>query len=317
MSAFTLPLARWFRDHHGIASSHDLLVLNLSSKQRRSLLQRGVLEEVFEGVYHLASTPLDFEARCAAVCAADVSLVISCCSAGALSSLRRCSSRRIHATTDRVTKPLGRGVIVHRTKSLPAGDVVDRGDGIRVTSAARTLFDQAKHVDDLTLISIGEQILDLELATVAELRATVARLAVSGRPGGARATRVMASRGDGPAADSHDEVVLLEALRQRGLRSFVRQPAVLLLDGRTVHPDLGDPAVGFYVEVDHHTWHSKLSAVAYDKERDRKVRLTGVVVERVTDTAIAANLSGVVGELVGLYIQRRHQVGIGRSARGA
>jgi len=89
---------------------------------------------------------------------------------------------------------------------LPAGDIIDRGDGIRVTSAARTLFDQAKHVDGLTLISIGEQILDLELATV---------------------------------------------------------------------------------------------------------------VERVTDTAIAANLSGVVGELVGLYIQRRHQVGIGRSARGA
>ena len=119
MSAFTLPLARRFRDHHGIASSHDLRVLNLSSEQRRSLLQRGVLEEVFEGVYHLASTPLDVEARCAAVCAADVSLVISCCSARALSSLRRCSSRRLHATTDRATKPLGRGVVVHRRSRCP------------------------------------------------------------------------------------------------------------------------------------------------------------------------------------------------------
>ncbi len=314
MSAFSLPLARWFRDHHGIASSVDLRVLDLSSTQRRSLLQLGMLEEVFEGVYHLASTPLDFEARCAAVCAADLSLVISCCSAGSLSSLRRCNSRRLHATTDRVTKPLGRGVIVHRTKSLPEEDIIDRGDGIRVTTAARTFFDQAKHVDDLTLISIGEQILDLELANMAELRSTVVRLAVSGRPGGARATRVIANRGDGPAADSHDEVVLLEALRQRGLRSFVRQPSVLLLDGRTVHPDLGDPTAGFYVEVDHHTWHSKFSAVAYDKERDRRVRLTGAVVERVTDRAIAADLAGVVDDLVFLYVQRLQEVGVGGPA---
>lgn len=68
------------------------------------------------------------------------------------------------------------------------------------------------------------------------------------------------------------------------------------------------------MEVDHQTWHSKFSAVAYDKERDRKVRLTGAVVERVTDTAITADLAGVVDELVCLFVQRLRQVGVGRSA---
>lgn len=316
MPAFTAPLARWFRDHHGIASSHDLRCLGLSEKHRQILLSTGVLEELFEGVYHLVSTPLDFQARCAAVCATDPSLVISCCSAGKLWGLRRSNSPTIHVTTNRVTKPLGRGVIVHRTPSLLADDIVDRNDGIRVTTPQRTFFDQARHVGDLTLISIGEQIIDDQLATADELREIVVRLAVRGRPGGARAQRVMRSRGNGPAADSHDEVRLLEALHRRGMNGFVRQPAVRLLDGITVHPDLGDPAVGFYVEVDHHTWHSSASAVAYDKARDRKIRLTGAVVERITDAAMAADLPGVVRDLTILYERRLRTFGAAAAASG-
>lgn len=314
MPAFTQPIARWFRDHHGIAATNDLRSLGLSDKHRRMLLSTGVLEELFEGVYHLVSTPLDFEARCAAVCAADPSLVISCCSSGKLDGLRKCNSTEIHATTTRVTKPLGRGVVVHRTTSLIDADIIDRKDGIRLTAPARTFFDQARHLSDLALISLGEQILDLQLATADELRTTVARLAVRGRPGGARAQRVMGQRGSGPAADSDDEVRLLDALHRRGMNAFVRQPPVRLLDGRIVHPDLGDPATGFYIEVDHHTWHSGFASVAYDKARDRQVRLTGATVERVTDEALAADLGGVVSDLAALYDQRRRSIGVRKPA---
>lgn len=317
MPAFSQPIARWFRDHHGIAATHDLRSLGLSEKHRRMLLTAGVLEELFEGVYHLVSTPLDFEARCAAVCAADPSLVISCCSSGKLDGLRKCNSREIHATTTRVTKPLGRGVIVHRTSSLIDAEVIDRQDGIRLTAPPRTFFDQARHVNDLTLISLGEQILDLRLATADELRATVARLAVRGRPGAARAQRVMGQRGDGPAADSDDEVRLLDALHRHGMNAFVRQPPVRLLDGSLIHPDLGDPVVGFYIEVDHHAWHTDAASVAYDKARDRKLRLTGAEVERVTDEALAADLAGVVSDLAALYHRRRRSFGVRPPASGA
>lgn len=57
MPAFTQPIARWFRDHHGVAATNDLRSLGLSEKHRRMLLSAGVLEEMFEGVYHLVSTP--------------------------------------------------------------------------------------------------------------------------------------------------------------------------------------------------------------------------------------------------------------------
>ena len=70
MSAFDETLARWFHDHHGIASTFDLAQLGVTDDQRRHLLEIAVLESPFEGVYHLVSTPLDIEVRAAAVCAA-------------------------------------------------------------------------------------------------------------------------------------------------------------------------------------------------------------------------------------------------------
>ena len=111
------------------------------------------------------------------------------------------------------------------------------------------------------------------------------------------------------AADSDDEVRLLHALHRHGMDAFVRQPPVRLLDGGVVHPDLGDPVARFYIEVDHHTWHSSAASVAYDTARDRKVRLTGAAVERVTDDAIATDLAEVVNELAALYRLWRRSIG--------
>jgi hypothetical protein len=316
MPAFSLALAEWFHDHHGIASSADLRNLGVSDDQRRLLLERGILEPLFEGVYRLVAVPLSFESRGAAVCAADPSFVLSCHTSGSLLGLRRCGDPFIHAGTERRAKPIGHGVRIHRTWSLPPEDVVVRPDGIRLTTAARLYFDMAKHVSDLTLTSIVEQIIQRELATFESLAEVTKRLAVRGRPGSARAIRVLGSRpADGAAADSHDEVVLLRSLHDRGLTGFVRHPAVTLLDGSVVHPDLGDPRIGFYIEVDHHTWHDPTEAVDYDKDRDRRIRLLGATVERVTDTHLRTNLDGVLAQLTTLYRTRLRNFGAGTGQR--
>lgn len=310
MPAFDGNVARWFHDHHGIADSGALDALGVSRSQRQQLLLAGVLEMPFEGVYHLTSTPLDFTARCAAVCAADASLTLSCFTAGTLDGLRRCGNPFIHTTTTRLTKPVGPRVKVHRTRFLPEEHIVVRPDGIRLTTAERTYFDIAKHVNDLTLLSVCEQIIRDGLATYESLAETARLLAVPGRPGSGRALRVLASRPyQGTAADSHDEVVLLDALHRAGLTRFVRHPPVSLLDGVVVHPDIGDPAAGFYVEVDHHTWHDPSAAIDNDNHRDQQIRLAGGEVERVTDTAMKANLPGVVANIGRLYALRLAQVG--------
>lgn len=306
MPTFNGAVAEFFRDHHGIASTDELYELDIGYQDRRELLAAGAIVAVFEGVYRLASSPLTFEARCRAVCAADPSLALCCFTSGTLLHLRRCGHPWIHAVTNRSTKPVGLMVNVHRSRLDLTDHTVTRDDGIRHTDARQTFFDLAKHVDDLTLRSIGEQIIADGHAGHDELTAHVLGVAKGGRPGSGRAMRVIGARADdGAAADSHGEVVLFEALHAAGVSDLVRHPAVRLRDGSVVHPDMGVPALGFYVEVDHHTWHTGSAEVEYDKRRDRSIRLTGAEVERVPTTQIENDLHGLVADLVVRYHQRR------------
>lgn len=308
-STFNATVAEFFHDHHGIASTADLSTLDVGPQERRHLLDIGLLQPVFEGVYRLMSSPLTFHARCRAVCAADPTLVLCCQTAGTLLDLRKCTTPWLHAATARLAKPIGAGVKVHRTRLDLSAHIVDREDGIRHTDAVQTFFDLAKHVNDLTLRSIGEQIIADGLATHAELAEHVAATTAKGRPGSGRAARVIGNRSTvGGAAHSHPEVELLDALHAAGLIDFERQPPVRLRDGTTVHPDLGAPAIGFYIEVDHPTWHSFVSDSEYDKWRDREVRLVGGEVERVPTSQIESRLSTVVADLVLRYHQRCEQL---------
>ncbi len=310
MSAFDSSLAHWFRDHHGIASAAHLTSLGVTTDQRHHLIAIGVLDVLFEGVYHLTSTPLDLPARAAAVCAADPSLVVSCHTVGTLLVVRRCTSSWIHATTERLTKPIGAGVRIHRSRWLPPEHVIDRGDGIRVTTPQRFFFDMARYSTDVDLRSIAEQLLADRLCTFEQIEACVEEMATRGRPGSARAVRVLAERTPtGAPADSHLEVVLLDALHRAGLPEFVRHPELRLRDGSVIRPDLGVPSAGFYVEVDHPTWHDSTRDTEYDKLRDRRLRLSGAVVERITAAQIASNLTSVVVDLAALYARRLRNLG--------
>ncbi len=304
MPTFDGEVAEFFRDHHGIASGDELTALDISDHERRHLMRCGVLLGLFEGVYQLASSPLTFHARCRAVCMADPSLLLSCFTSGTLFGLRRCGNPWLHAMTDRHTKPVGSSVNVHRTTLDLTDTTVCRDDGIRHTDAVQTFFDLGKHVSDLTLRSIGEQMIADGLATYDALAVHAAAVGTRGRPGGARVLRVLATRSAvGAAADSHGEVVLFEALRRAGLTDLVRHPAVLLRTGDVVHPDMGVPGASFYIEVDHHTWHTDAASVEYDKWRDREVRLTGGEVERVPTAHIEQSLQSVVADLMQRYRQ--------------
>ena len=311
MPAFNHSVATWFHDHHGIASTAELIALGVGRQRRRELLAAGVLERLFEGVYHLTSSPLTFEARCRAVCVADESLVLCCFTAGALMGLRKCGTKWLHCTTGRRAKPIGPSVKVHRTRLELTDHIVTRDDGIRHTDAVQTFFDLARHTGDLALRSIGEQIIADGLATPEELADRVSKVASRGRPGSGRAVRVIAERSPvGKAADSDDEVVLLHALHGAGLMEFVRHPPVQLRTGDVVHPDLGVPDVGLYVEVDHPTWHNAAEQAAYDKWRDFEIRLLGGEVERIPSGWLTHSLDTVVADLAERLRHRRLQVGV-------
>ncbi|MEV0028696.1 hypothetical protein [Nocardia sp. NPDC050793] len=95
---------------------------------------------------------------------------------------------QVHLTRDRSTGGrVTRRVTVHATRIEP--DEVVRIDGLRVTSAARTVIDLARTVPFEQAVVIGDSALRLGKTTRAELSGQLARAA--GRPGAPAARRVV------------------------------------------------------------------------------------------------------------------------------
>ena len=78
---------------------------------------------------------------------------------------------------------------------------------------------------------------------------------------------------------------------------LTREHAIVIAPGEVIHPDLGLPEDGFFVEVDHLSWHGGRHETAYDRRRDMKLRLVGAQVERVSDIAIEHHLDETVEDL--------------------
>jgi hypothetical protein len=105
-------------------------------------------------------------------------------------------------------------------------------------------------------------------------------------------------------ADSHPEIVLRNALATRGLH-LDTQVRLDLPDGSTIHPDLGDSAARFFIEIDDHEWHGGRLARTYDAYRDRQARLVGARVERVSTDEITPLRPGLLADLASAYRQHR------------
>ena len=250
-------------------------------------------------VYRLAAAPSTVDQRMALACAAGPDVVVSHRSAGRIWGLRRLGQDdRLHVTIPGRSNRQVRGVVVHRSHRIDRVDVVERADGIRLTSPPRTAFDLAAVFHDDALASIVEQLLHDERCTIPTLFATGRRLSEHGRNGSARFARVLQSR---PAllkpVASDLELQLERALVQAGLPRPLRQPALRLPSGEVVHPDFYWPAEREAVEVDHVTWHGGKLDLTYDKRRDRQLWQLRIHVTRVTDDEIRHHLGRVVADV--------------------
>jgi len=71
-------LTAWLRTHHGVVSRRRLLSLGVTPDQLVAMLRSGELLLIWEGVYRHAVWPDTFLSSCAALCAADPTLMICC-----------------------------------------------------------------------------------------------------------------------------------------------------------------------------------------------------------------------------------------------
>ncbi len=299
MPALDDPVITLLSTHHGAASRAQLLAVGLSRHQIDRLVANRLLLVYTRGVYRAALAPTTPEQAMALACAAAPDVAVSMFSAGRLWNLRRLGhDRRLHVTIAGTAHRTIPGAVIHRSHRTEPMDVVDRPDGIRLTSPPRTAFDLASSLSDSALSSVFEQLLLENVCTVPKLLETARRLSERGRTGSARFQRVLGSR---PAwlkpVGSDLELIVERAILEAGLPRPQRQAPVRLPDGCFVHPDFFWPLEREALEIDHITWHGGGRDQYYDKWRDRQLRRVGVRVTRVTDDDIRHRLPAVIDDL--------------------
>jgi hypothetical protein len=266
------------------------------------LIDSEVLKPVHKSVLRIDSSPNTLESRCVAQCLSHPRGFITGPAGGKLLGLRRMARPEpIHfAIPHGVHLDAQRGVVLHQTTSIHPTDVRERRDGIRTASPARLAFDLAALLSVEDHASIIEQLLQQGHCSMAELAATAKRLCHPRRRGSLRFVRSLIDRGDRPAAESHPEIVLGDALRARGVPVVPQVADLKLPNGTNIRIDLAVPDVRWAIEIDVHPDHLLLEGTTRDKRRDRQCHLICWQVERVTEVDLL-DLAGIVDELVALY----------------
>ena len=299
-------LAALVAERHGIVTLDQLAADGWSRNAVRYRLASGSFVRIHHGVLRVATSPDTFEARCAAACAADPSVVVTGAAAARLWEFRhvfRADEPIVLIEHDRT--PITHGVLLRRTNVLDASDWVDRPDGIRLATPVRAWFDCARDLDDERFERLTEWVLDHH-ASVPTVWAMARRMSTRGRPGAARVNRVLSQREPWQKpAGSGLELRVLKALEARGVRGIVRQHPIRLSNGIVIHPDGALPGIRWAVEIDHVAWHGGRLDAQHDKGRDRQLRRIQWQVDRVTDQEIRERFDATMDELVELVDLRR------------
>jgi hypothetical protein len=299
MAIDEVALAAELNARHGVTTGARLDRIGIKARAVDHLVERGRLIRAGNGVLASSVWPDTLEHRMATACAVTGG-VVSFPTAGLVWRFRK---------TPRVPDvhlwlPVNRRVVerdgfcVRRTRHLPAADVVRRRDGIDVTAPPRTAFDAAAVLSANDLESLIEQGIHHPYFIIPTLWGVARRLCRKGRPGSRLFAEVLAGREPWRRpVESDYELRLERAMRRRGFPPLIRGHRLELASNLVIHPDLGIPEHGFFVEVDHLSWHGGRLETAYDRRRDRMVRASGRHVERVTDIDLDRRLRDTVEEL--------------------
>jgi len=270
---------------HGAASVEQLLATGLSLREVRHLQRSGDLELVLRGAYRTPSAPITESSRSAAVCLARPDVAIAGPTAGRLWGLRRIpSDRRIHVIAPRASQPaVVRWVVPYRTDACHEHDIVIRGDGIRITSRARTAFDLSRWLEPDDLLSVVEQVIRDGRLSDGDLLAVAVDWLSPQRPWVRRFLQALDRRLPGGPAESHPEVRVADALHNAGVRRLVRQHHIELPGYGAARFDLAVPDLRWAIEVDLHPTHRESAGSTSDDRRDRAAATIGWITTRIDE----------------------------------
>lgn len=305
MTVWQPALDAWFRSHHGVISARQLMTLGCSPRTIRRMVARDQLAVVQRGVYVSRQWPTGREQQMAAACARNPSAVIGFTTAAKLWGLRRVTDHRIHVLVPHGASPDLNGIVVHRCRRIDDVDIVNRDDGIQLTSPPRTLFDCADMLGVSASRSAMEQLLREQRCTLGTILDTYLRLAHPNRPGSRTMGEVIASRPTWRQALHSDlELRVLEEIERQQLPCVETQCPVVLGDGRVIHLDFGWPQWQVGLEVDDPAWHDGVEERHRDANRDRKAAAVGWSVPRLSKIDVHGDLADAIRDVSVILRQR-------------
>jgi very-short-patch-repair endonuclease len=287
----------WFSSHLGIISLAKLVECGCGDRNIAQMVERQELITMLPGVFRSAQWPCNREQILAAVCARNLAAMIGFTTAGQLWAQRRMSDPNIHVLVPHGCSPEMEGVVIHRCRRIDPVDVVQRPDGIRLSSPPRTIFDSADMIGFEATTSVLEQLLNEQKVTFGTISDTVHRLYHPQRPGSKTMLAVIRSRPAWRAALQSDlEVKVLEEMSRQNLPMPLTQFPMRLPD-RDIVIDFAWPALMLAVEVDHPAWHDGELDSHADKGRDRKLTTMGWTSARITAIDVNGGLREAVADI--------------------
>jgi hypothetical protein len=306
MPSWRTALDEWFRTHHGVIGAPRMKRLGCSPRTISRMVERGELITLLPGVFVSAQWPIGREQLMVAVCERIQFAVIGFPTAGREWRHRGVSDPLVHALVPHGSSPQMVGVVVHRCRRIDPVDIVERPDGIRLTSPPRTLFDSADMLGLSSARSVLEQMLHDKVCTIETVIDTYVRLGHVNRPGTRTMRLVLASRPAWRSAlHSGLEMTVLEAIERAELPPAVVQCPLELEPGRVIHFDFGWPAFKVGLEIDDPAWHEGVEDRHRDIRRDRKAATLGWHVLRASKIDVNGALDDALADVAAVLSRRR------------
>jgi very-short-patch-repair endonuclease len=264
-------LDRLLARQYGVVSRAQARRFGLTDRQIEHRVKTGRFIAIGRGVYRVSSAP---RTDLGDVLAATLRTggVASHQSAAALYALID-KHPRIPEVTVGATESYRGGVVAHRSADLDPTDIV-LVDGVRATSATRTLLDIAGRLPLRRLETITHQAIMRGLTDRDRLVDQVERVSRPGRAGGPKMRTVLERLGPNDACESPLETLLLQELLDHGLPAPARQHQVMI-SGRTLRLDLAYPAEKIALEADGYAFHTDRKSFDRDRSRGNLLALDG------------------------------------------
>jgi very-short-patch-repair endonuclease len=267
------------RRQYGVISWQQLRQMGLTKREIDHRLTIGRLHSIHQEVYSVGHRVVPREGRwLAAVLASGPGAVLSHWSAAALWMIRPNNRSLIDVTTSHKSRSWD-GIKRHH-KALPADEVTVR-DGIPATSVPRTIFDLAATEDVDTVAAMLRESEHLNLWDRLSLPDLVERY--RGRRGVKKVRSALHRVTEEPTGRKRSKL-------EERFAPFIRRHRLpmprfndwILLGAKRYQVDCHWPGSGQIVELDGWEGHGTRSAFQDDRERDRKLKVAGYSVTRLT-----------------------------------